>query len=143
MITYKEIFEGLKRSGLGGQRKMVVLDPKNAIRAAQMIQILCHAEIAIYDPATKTYGLHPKQIKPALQVLPNPTETPLNGDLSDLGRVRVDWSGRGHSSGSYAVKAEDERSYTIANGTDENKPTKLRISKARCEKVTVVVAKAA
>lgn len=45
-------------------------------------------------------------LTPPLQVLPSATETGDKADLSDLGRVHVDWSGRGHSSGSYAVKAD-------------------------------------
>lgn len=118
MITYKEIFEGLRRSGVGGQRKMMVINHKYAVRAAQMIQILCHAEIAIYDPVTKTYGLHPKQIKPVLEVPPSASTSPKTTPSSDLRYVRVDWQGRGHSSGKYRVVSETEKFVTIEMALD-------------------------
>lgn len=116
--------------------------PRNDFQHRQAA-VLLHANILVWDKTNKAYVLHPKQIKPGLQVLPSPTESPVTGGLSDLGRVRVDWAGRGVNTGSYPILAEDEKSYTIDNGTDPGKPMRLRISKTRCEKVTVVVEKAA
>lgn len=122
MITYKELFEGLKRSGLDGQRKLLVIDPKHRVRATQMIQILCHAEIAVWNKSTATYALHPKQVKLSIIVV----DIPKN---ADLGRVHVDWSGCGHSSGSYRVLADKGKYLEIA--FDLDKSHTMTVSKER------------
>jgi hypothetical protein len=73
--------------------------------------------------------------KPAITIVNIPAKS---GVSSDLGRVHVDWRNTGHSSGSYAILSEDERSYMLSIGTDPNKPMRMRVSKARCKKVETV-----
>jgi hypothetical protein len=73
--------------------------------------------------------LHPKQIKSVLDVLPSPAETSITATPSDLGRVRVDWSGRGMSSGSYKVVADKGKYVEIAFELDVER--KMTVSKSR------------
>ena len=138
MITYKELFEGLKRSGLDGQRKLLVIDPKHRVRATQMIQILCHAEIAVWDKDTRLFHLHPKQVKPSIIVVDIP-KAPVPS------AVHVNWS-RGHSGASYPVlahgisqiaKHEGERYYVVNISTDPSKVFPKHVWEADCKAAVV------
>lgn len=145
MITYKELFEGLKRSGLDGQRKLLVIDPKHRVRATQMIQILCHAEIAVWNKSTATYALHPKQAKLSIIVVDIP-----KAKAAVPSAVHVNWS-RGHSGASYEVLAhgekEGKRYYVVNISTDPNKAFPKHVWEADCKaavaKVEAVVAEKA
>jgi hypothetical protein len=64
---------------------------------------------------------------PLVVVLPSATISSETGDLSDLGRVYVDWAGRGYSSGSYRVLAEKGDYYEIAFDLDVSR--KMTVSK--------------
>ena len=64
----------------------------------------------------------PKQVKSSIIVV----DIPKN---ADLGRVRVDWSGRGHSSGSYRVLADKGKYLEIA--FDLDKSHTMTVSKER------------
>jgi hypothetical protein len=64
-----------------------------------------------------------------LTVLSSPTETAITAPSSDLGRVRVDWSGRGMSSGSYKVVADKGKFLEIAFELDVER--KMTVSKSR------------
>jgi hypothetical protein len=121
--SYKRIFEGLTP---GRQARFIAINPRHRLRLLQMLQTLVCAEIAVYDRISDTYSLHPKQIKPLISVVEIPAKTTPS---SDLGRVRVDWSGRGMSSGSYKVVADKGKFLEIAFELDVER--KMTVSKSR------------
>ena len=111
MITYKDLFKVLKQLPESGNiraekgsdiyRKLLILDRAEIAQAAQEDEdIVC-------------FYFHPKQIKPSTPTLVVDIR-PVSAPPSDLGRVHVDWSGRGHSSGSYRVKADKGNYLEIA-----------------------------
>lgn len=142
MITYKKLFEWLKEPTI---LRFKSVPDNERIRVLKMLQILIHAEIAVYDSNTKVVSLHPKQIKPALVVLPTAPETaPIPKT------VQVNWS-RGFSGAKYDVLgygvSNGKRYYAINNSTDEHKPMIKRVWANDCqvgiEKVAIAQEKAA
>jgi hypothetical protein len=106
MTTQKAELKALAKS---------VMNTEAPVAVSQELSELHH----LNNLATVATDEHP------LVVLPSATISSETGDLSDLGRVYVDWNAdvvkggifkRG-SCGSYAVLAEDEISYTIQFGT--------------------------
>lgn len=107
-FTYSQLF-GMLRGGVTISHSKDETTLPSGVRLTKQLQILCHAEIAQFKDGK--YSLHPKQIKPAISVV---EILPKTAPSSGLGRVHVDWSGRGHSSGSYAVKADKGKFLEIA-----------------------------
>lgn len=121
MITYKYLFDIL-RDPENFSLKFVPVFART--RTLQMIQILIHAEIAVFDPVTRKLSLHPKQIKPTLPIVVADI-APTPPVLDAPRRVHVNWSGRGFSSGSYAVKADNGKFLTIVMELDVEREMKV------------------
>lgn len=127
MITYKDLFKLIKALPETGcitasessevYRKLRILDNFGIVQAAELDE----GYLAFYPIPKKT---------PALVVLDTP-QSPENATPSDLGRVRVDWSGRGYSSGSYKVTAIKGDYLQIAFELDV--PRTMTVSKKRTE----------
>lgn len=126
MITYKELFEQLKNPNAAYPKNIVEAD---YMRAFKMLTILCGAEIAAFNPETRLFSLHPKQIERMAAKAAQNGANPANSEVSRM--VHVDWSGRGHSSGKYKVIAETEKFVTIAFEFEADVSRKHTVSKAR------------
>jgi hypothetical protein len=130
MITYKDLFKVLKAGGY------VWAMPET--ETYEKIMTLWRRGIVDIDEDLN-YRLTPEQVKRlassttppimVVSILSSPTESPITAPSSDLGRVRVDWSGRGMSSGSYKVVADKGKFLEIAFELDVER--KMTVSKTR------------
>jgi hypothetical protein len=114
MISYQEIFTILRR---GNGFYPIELDEHR--KAAVLLQ----SGIVVWDKDVIGYFIHPKQVKPIV------AQTPNSVPFSTLGRVHVDWSGRGHSSGSYKVLADKGKFLEIAFELDTQRT--MTVAKTR------------
>lgn len=126
MITQQQLDEQ-------GERVNALAAQLNALRitygeeSSKLVHMIANKSIA--DMKTAKLASYVVNTKASLQVFPIATEAPKTAPASDLGRVHVDWSGCGHSSGSYRVLADKGKYLEIA--FDLDKSHTMTVSKER------------